>query len=1063
MNLSSASPVPIKYGLHSLLSTGLNRPFPLAAGISYEQKEVPDPELAVAGIGTIGIPLEEADALALISSATADWLGAQAVNETPRSPSEIFNSPGPGTWEIPAYKISVANSGFLDWLQDVSGPETLNCIGAWKRSGRVQYVLKCLVIHETSQLASRTIKPSSNKLGELVVILPCSYSDGNLAHAHLEEVFQLEPPVTNTDRRKQTYSVISAHAGVCEIVSPVTAGFRVSLLYDILQDGYLPSRLPSLDSPKQRLRHLLSPWATLQVVSTWSYPHSLLGCLLKHNYTQSAAFDSSSLSGTSDELLFKLFDIIARELSFDIFFGQIELLVRSEVSGKLNQQFWRSEMEKAIITAIFDVNGIPVVVEGLEQGLIPQEDLVIQDGIHLQQAIAVACAEKTQMFSRYRHTVLLLGPCNSKGLTVKVTDKIFEYAQEILGDSQTMTPSRKEKAVFDALLSWCERQLQCNKDSDALVLPARLLQKCSRQWWDLELFFRAALACGCDQSIAVWGPEGYASAYLEFGWLDAIQNLCEATLINDNCKLQKWGLIACLREKAMLNGDIQLEAWCGNHQSRLLSLLAEVKPSDTPWLMSLCMSKGGKFLRNVIYPHLVSQWLPIEAFWIPFMRGLHEHRARIPYLEDPKAVYDVIELAIQYVTAVLPPFPTKFVGDEEVQDVNIVAELMCCCLEIDHGTSICVALTSKMHDVATRGEWPNPSPWPYYDVMVDILRKHYAEEDCEYHSLWYRQFFQDATIFLLSPYSVAGKRMVFPWEFTETTLVKVVDVIARAGGMPFLGSLLLVQPHLLHGRDSDSLKAFAKTILSKFSVVGGCEFKVVKDFLLDAAMSAVDLEIMKSDKVTDNIKFCLEHNASAPTYERFLLRVAMIPPGMANDIYVLEVLVPTLVSLQRVLGSYGLSLESPAFQRFAQNVIVLFTRCATYIPAQYLQTIQIGCFRASCADCPALRNFLLAEDQHGSTTFQRKDKLRRHIIAGLKSARLDQLGVTWETLTTSSPYVLKVHKPSNLLQEAVSPGRRLQGVALLTLLGNREAQKNILEDNFARVWATFDVVNTVGK
>ncbi|KAF7294673.1 hypothetical protein MIND_01004300 [Mycena indigotica] len=737
MDLASASPVPIKYGLQSLLSTGLGRSFPLAVGTSYEKEEVPDPEIALAELGTIRIPVDEADALALISSATVK--AHRPVNETPGSPSESLNIPG--IWEIPADKVSVSNSVFLDWLQDVGGPESLDCIGASEQSGRVQYVLKGLVIHEASQyafsfvpstsllltkqkrLARRTIQTSSNKLGELVVILPCSYTDGNITHAHLDEDFPLDL-TQDCNRRKQTFSVISAHAGVVEIVSPVTTGFRVSLLYDILHDGSW--LLPSLLSPKQRLIRLLSPWAS-QVVSTWSYPHGVLGCLLKHSYTHSAAFDSSSLAGTSDELLFKLFCIVARELGFHIFFGQIELLVRSEVARELNRQFWDSEIEKASIATIFDVNGIPVAVEELEQGLIQQENLVIQDGIQLEPAISVTySAEKTHIFSMYRHTGLLLWPHSTKGLSVKAADKIVEYAQEVLEDSQTMTPSRKEKVLFNALLGWCKSQ-----DSDAVVLPARLLQKCSRQWWDPELFFRAALACGCDKSIAVLGPEGYVSAYLEFGWLNSIRNLCEAALINDNSKLRKWCLIVCLWEKAMLYGDLQLEAWCEGHQSRLLSSLAELQPSDIPWLMSLCMSGGGKYLRNVIYPHLVSQWLPIEAFWIPFMRGLHEHRARIPYLEDPKAVYDVIELAIQHVTACLSPFPTKFVGDEEVQDVNIVAELMCCCLEIDHGTSICVALTSKMHDAAARGEWPKPSPWPYYDVMVDIIRKHYAGEPCQ--------------------------------------------------------------------------------------------------------------------------------------------------------------------------------------------------------------------------------------------------------------------------------------------------------------------------------------------
>ncbi|KAJ7063586.1 hypothetical protein C8F01DRAFT_1279437 [Mycena amicta] len=876
MNPQSSAKAGIKHGLQAVFNDGFERAYPFASGSQYPAETAPDPEITVQwGLPSIELPLKEADALALISSA------------------RFAQRSG---WEIPAEKLLFANPEWQNWIQNVAGPASLRCIGVPENALHNEYVLQSLLIHEGSQAVRWMIETGANKLGELIVILPSSFTGGDLAFAHLGEVGRI--PLND---HQQKLSVVSAYAGVAEIIAPVTAGFRISLVYHILHgDQYT---LPNLDSPKQKLLRLLYPW-TLQATRSWNYPR-LIGCLLNNKYTHSTMFDSSSLNGTTDELLFKMLCTVAREMGFALYFGQIELVVQSEASDT-TASFWDYDIETVNITETFDVDGVPVEILGLCESM-HANDLVIREGVILQAAISVVYSAEVSRWTFefisgvfllivcdtedpyiFDHTTLLLWPLNSVGFRVKETDSTYDYAREVLENSESTTPNRRERHIFETLSGWCSRAYA--EDKSRTDLAARVLQRCSERWSDADMFLRAMVACGADKSITVMGVEGFAVAYSTWGW-GVLRKLCTAALTNDKSKALRWDLTKRLSEMAVDYNDVELQTWCRIHHCTLLNSLQNTQPEDTEWLVELVLLSGGEFLKKFLYPQLAVQWLPIQDFWIPFLKQLHENRARIPCMNDPKAVYDVIAQGLQKMVATLRPFTTRVIDGVQVADVDMILEILRCGLEMDHGMHVCAIVADKMRDAAAVGDYDKSCPpWQYYDALAKLL--FVQDQDDDYgsesrQSYWLKRFFQDAAIFLLSPWGTAEEH---PFD------LRIVEVISRAGGLSFLNTLFKHQPHLFQRHDPESLRELAKDIMARFKPTDASEYKAVKDFILDAGMDAIDVEQVSCDKVIESIQFCLEIGASAATLERFLLRVVdAVPVGVPLDVHVSNTLIPILM------------------------------------------------------------------------------------------------------------------------------------------------------------------------
>nr|GAT55967.1 predicted protein [Mycena chlorophos] len=331
----------VQYALQSLFSGGLERPHPLVSACKYPLASTPDPELSVSGLGNIGLPLKESDALGLISSAKPEV--ARDSNKTMI----------PGSWEVPADKMYFLNPAWDEWIRDVAGPAALTEIGVSDKDNlRVKYVFRGLFIRETTLVnTTKPVQIRPTKLGELILVPPSTpgFTGGQFSYSFRDETFAV--PIS--DQTDEHISVVCAYAGLQQTLGPVSAGFRLSLTYDIVHDG--PGQhlyvAPTLESPKQRLHRILAPWPYTQdspacTGSKYAYPH-LMGFLLTNEYPIDTAtdFESSLLDGTTDEVPFKALCSVG---GLALYFARIELVVQREAEVDVDDRFSDPEIQTVV-------------------------------------------------------------------------------------------------------------------------------------------------------------------------------------------------------------------------------------------------------------------------------------------------------------------------------------------------------------------------------------------------------------------------------------------------------------------------------------------------------------------------------------------------------------------------------------------------------------------------------------------------------------------------------------------------------------------------------------------
>jgi hypothetical protein len=231
-------------------------------------------------------------------------------------------------------------------------------------------------LFRTFLIQNISAQTSGAKMGDFIIVLPSSFIGGNLELRHDGENIRIK----FDDQSSQLTSTVAAYVGVEQIMDAVESGYRLGLVYDIVYRGARPLTLADLDSPKQRLRKLLRAWQ--------QDAPQFLACLLQNTYEHSAMFDAYSLRG-ADQLLVSTLGPVAQELQFSVHLANIEVTVKTMAdcshaydstiawdesrSISVDEESFASfftdsaeDVEKLTVTQIFDLEGIPVDVDGLE-------------------------------------------------------------------------------------------------------------------------------------------------------------------------------------------------------------------------------------------------------------------------------------------------------------------------------------------------------------------------------------------------------------------------------------------------------------------------------------------------------------------------------------------------------------------------------------------------------------------------------------------------------------------------------------------------------------------------
>ncbi|KAJ7187180.1 hypothetical protein C8R46DRAFT_285837 [Mycena filopes] len=1025
----------IKEDFEAALEEGFEFDGVFAYSQRYAIGDALNPCLNVDGLGAVGIPLSEREARAII----AVTLTGDCANTT-------------GIWELPAEKIRFSNPAWDTWIQKTAGAAASTALTAYTDASP-SFALKKLVVQETSAHTTHYKEPidddeSNVKIGDFIVVLPSTFEGAQLQLRHAGQTKSLN----FSHQSGLSTSVIAAYSGVEHTLSAVSSGYRLSLVYDIVQPvthaEFRPT-LPEMQGATQKLHNIMLSW---KQDATGEAPQ-FLACLLQHKYGRTPDFRAKSLTGV-DALLMSHLHPLARELKFRTYLAHIDLTItipcEADDDGYEERRYgygggWgrrgryamrlgfgyddgydegdideaefednEAEIEESlVVTHIVDLRGMPVAVDlnllstdlinGVITDQVPDKELFERD--------ERTTATRTKV---YKRTVLLIWPKDGHTDCSVSVGNVYDYACNALKNSVTVSPTKREKKLVDQLLDCCRAHPQ----EAELRQVLQVLRESADRWNDVDTLLRTMRACGVEKNTDLMGLEAFVSAYQAFGWAPLKDFYTEA-MAKDESNARRQALLARLRQMAADEQDEEVAAWSKEQVERSLHSLSKIDAAQIPWLTAVGLSRGGKFLRDVIFPQLHAQKLD-QAFWIPFIEQLQLGMADIP-TTSPAVVQSLIAKCVTETVRTLTAFPIRVIPkthaydvDREDKNSNAVLEVIKLCITTKNDV-LCGEVFKKMREAAARGTYsPSFPPWLYYTELSPALVLHLQSVPLPNTlDLTFRPFFFDVIDSLVSAARVSPTgKAIAPCPLTDQ----------------HNSVLMMLNATTLKGHHTITVQALVRSIVQEFSPkerlpADSATYAALVVALVRIAIHTFDTAALAiavpyswyyapaasaSDQMIRMVQFCFDFGALNSCQ---LLFLRLLPPPPASTVaqqaeYVSTILAPFLPVLQQYLVSKRLDLQTEPFKTFAAAVVksfaekVMVPKPSEVVPAAQLQAIGCG----GCEECRQLRAFFLSEQL--TISFARAQVFRTHLERQLSA--ISRFGVSYVTIKQGVPHTLKV-------------------------------------------------------
>ncbi|MBF0133021.1 MAG: 2OG-Fe(II) oxygenase [Magnetococcales bacterium] len=244
--------------------------------------EIHTPLMEVAGVGPIALPLLPFQAQQLIAIAEQAPYG--------RGMETLVDTSVRRTWQIPADHVQIRGQRWTETLEAIVGQVTAG-LGIGQKISSELY--KLLVYDEGSFfLNHRDTEKVDGMFATLVIVLPSLHGGGELIVRHRNRQVQLDLNCSSPSE-----VVFAAFYADCKHeVKPVTLGFRLVLIYNLLFPGTTVPPEPPDDSREERkITALLREWVTGKRSNEDTWPEKLV-YPLEHAYTE-AGVSFASLKG----------------------------------------------------------------------------------------------------------------------------------------------------------------------------------------------------------------------------------------------------------------------------------------------------------------------------------------------------------------------------------------------------------------------------------------------------------------------------------------------------------------------------------------------------------------------------------------------------------------------------------------------------------------------------------------------------------------------------------------------------------------------------------------------
>ncbi|KAJ7060447.1 hypothetical protein C8F01DRAFT_194723 [Mycena amicta] len=996
---------------------------PFAFLRTYPLGEAPSPCMTVEGVGSIGLPLGERDARAIIAAS---------------------NPAGAGIWEVPAEKIVFERRAWDEWVQCVAGVSAVTALASHAKS-KPSFVLKKLTIQEKDSEVIYETSDGQQTFGTLTFVLPGQFDDGLLQLRYAGETKSFE----FSHLSELSTSLIAAYGGVEHVILSVAAGYRVCLAYDIILPGASP--LPDMSETAEKVRGIFRSWKHRG-------SPDYLACLLKHQYTNSTAFDLHSLEGCDARLLAHLRPL-ADELEFVLYLAHVQATVTTSATATRNnedewgieEEWGESEIdedyfeddedpyENLEVIQVVNLDGLPVDVRGLDPGCNDllngciTEDSPADSTTLERDANDPTYAERIKAYNR---TILLIWPKDDyMDRRVKVGD-IYDFALDIVEASVTSTPTEREEEMVLLLHEHCYSRRQEAK----LPRVVPVLQKAAIQWNDPQTFFNTLAVCGVDRNVDLLGEEGLLSACRAFGW-GSMKAFCENAIKNDRSKARRRHLLTWLAPIIEEHGEEGLR-WCAGQSHAIILALGPVASLQIPWLVNAVRSDEGELLQR-IFAQLEEQDLD-QAFWVAFIHGL---QSNIAIIHKPQLASALIANYTLKIVQKLSAFPTIEALNSEENWTAPILDVLRLCIEVQNQEAGVTAF-QKMRDEARECDFTKSffPPWRFYSALFPGITGLAKANPTAAWDRIFHAFFVDCMTAVVSGPHYSNYECPLDFDSCRRTAVAAAQ---NLGGLTALSSSLPAE--LLKRLRSESLQALGRLIVREFprETLTESDHKARDDLLDVLAHTAVENFEISWDPRTPSVKYtdamislirsCFDMNAERHC-EEALFWFATTPKGANVEQHVSHILAPFMLVLRTELQTRRRSFEEEPYRQFAVSVVTSYAeRVMLQTPVVPTDLRNVG-FR-KCEDCKQLRNFFKNPNMT-EMYFAETQALRKHLEAML--GRVGNFEVKIATVWSDGLKTLKITKPDSITSSGLGTANGKRGRELLNALGSRQAQTNIL-------------------
>ncbi|KUJ09566.1 uncharacterized protein LY89DRAFT_273244 [Mollisia scopiformis] len=194
-------------------------------------RDFPNPGITLDKRGLVGVPP---------SSEDGKKIRLAALNGQMR----ILDNRTPLCWELSTDKVQVTNAAWISFVQDLAKEAGVR-LGFGSNGVRAE-LLK-LQISEKSRrpTAPKKTKPLAGVVGTMSIILPCTYTGGDIHAVHDGETSLLE-----TSTKSHTNLLCVAWiSDVTPEVKSITSGWRLVLLYNLMsEEGMNKDKTPEMEA-----------------------------------------------------------------------------------------------------------------------------------------------------------------------------------------------------------------------------------------------------------------------------------------------------------------------------------------------------------------------------------------------------------------------------------------------------------------------------------------------------------------------------------------------------------------------------------------------------------------------------------------------------------------------------------------------------------------------------------------------------------------------------------------------------------------------------------------------